>query len=57
MKRSHNQGQFPNTYFWRRHQKQEIDYPSPPLTSILEKTGTVDRQNRDRKPKKKDARN
>jgi predicted AAA+ superfamily ATPase len=26
MKRNHNQSQFPNTYFWRSHQKQEIDY-------------------------------
>jgi len=26
MKRNHNQGLFPNTYFWRSHQKQEIDY-------------------------------
>ncbi|MBU2235022.1 MAG: DUF4143 domain-containing protein [Proteobacteria bacterium] len=26
MKRNHNQGLFPNAYFWRSHQKQEIDY-------------------------------
>ena len=26
MKRNHNQQLFPNTYFWRSHQKQEIDY-------------------------------
>lgn len=26
MKRNHNQQSFPNTYFWRSHQKQEIDY-------------------------------
>ena len=26
MKRHHNQQLFPNTYFWRSHQKQEIDY-------------------------------
>jgi len=26
MKRNHKQGLFPNTYFWRSHQKQEIDY-------------------------------
>jgi len=26
MKRNHNQGLFPNTYFWRSHQKQEVDY-------------------------------
>jgi predicted AAA+ superfamily ATPase len=26
MKRNHNQRLFPNTYFWRSHQKQEIDY-------------------------------
>ena len=26
MKRNHNQGRFPNAYFWRSHQKQEIDY-------------------------------
>lgn len=26
MKRNHNQRLFPNCYFWRSHQKQEIDY-------------------------------
>ena len=26
MKWNHNQSLFPNTYFWRSHQKQEIDY-------------------------------
>jgi hypothetical protein len=26
MKRNHNQQLFPNTYFWRSHQKKEIDY-------------------------------
>jgi len=26
MKWNHNQGLFPNMYFWRSHQKQEIDY-------------------------------
>ena len=26
MKRNHNQQFFPNTYFWRNHQKQEVDY-------------------------------
>jgi predicted AAA+ superfamily ATPase len=26
MKRNHNQQLFPNIYFWRNHQKQEIDY-------------------------------
>ena len=26
MKRNHNQRPFPNCYFWRSHQKQEIDY-------------------------------
>ncbi len=26
MKWNHNQGLFPNAYFWRSHQKQEIDY-------------------------------
>jgi len=26
MKRNHNQQLFPNTYFWRSHQRQEIDY-------------------------------
>lgn len=26
IKRNHNQQLFPNTYFWRSHQKQEIDY-------------------------------
>src|SRR4030042_2055854 len=26
IKWNHNQGRFPNSYFWRSHQKQEIDY-------------------------------
>ena len=26
MKANHNRGRFPNTWFWRTHQKQEIDY-------------------------------
>jgi predicted AAA+ superfamily ATPase len=41
IKRNHNQRLFPNCYFWRSHQKQEID--SPRLTSIYEKTKTGNR--------------
>jgi uncharacterized protein len=26
IKSNHNQGRFPNTWFWRSHQKQEVDY-------------------------------
>jgi len=26
MKSNHNQGRFPNTWFWRSHQQQEVDY-------------------------------